>query len=252
MREGIVSLVLSWALACNAATIYVDIDAPNDPGPGDPAVSDPMEDGSQEHPFDEIQEGIDAAVDGNAVLVDAGEYVIYSPVTFRNKAIAVESVSGPEETKIIMAEHPADPLRASVIIFESGETEESVLNGFALERGRGTQVGDDRWESGGGVLCINGSSPVLTNCIISGNGASRAAGVFCRGSSPQLTNCTITENAIIDDDGGGGIDCEQNSCPVLSNCTIIGNSGWLGGGVSCRGSSPVLAPRRNAWRREAI
>ena len=43
---------------------YVDDDAPNDPGPGDPNVSDPDEDGSPEHPFDAIQEGIDAAVDG--------------------------------------------------------------------------------------------------------------------------------------------------------------------------------------------
>ncbi len=266
MRGEIVSLVLSWALACGAATISVDLDAPHDPGPGDPAVSDPMEDGSLEHPFDEIQEGIDAAVDGDAVLVDAGEYVIDSPITFRNKAIAVESVSGPEETKIIMAANSADPLRASVIIFESGETEESVLNEFALEGGRGTKWGDERWESGGGVLCINGSSPVLTNCIISGNGAmgmgggvycangsspvlanciitsnyaSSGGGVFCRGSSPELTSCMITKNCTLDA-FGGGIDCEQNSCPVLSNCTIMGNDGYWGGGVSCRGSSPVL------------
>ena len=41
---------------------YVDDDGVNDPGPGDPTISDPDEDGSIDHPFDSIQEGIDAAI----------------------------------------------------------------------------------------------------------------------------------------------------------------------------------------------
>lgn len=47
----------------------MDDDAPNDPGPGDPGVSDPDEDGSPQHPFDAIQEGINAAADAGFVLV---------------------------------------------------------------------------------------------------------------------------------------------------------------------------------------
>ena len=52
-------------LLANAAfaqtTWYVDDDAPGDPGPGDPVISDPAEDGSAQHPFDAIQEAINAA-----------------------------------------------------------------------------------------------------------------------------------------------------------------------------------------------
>ena len=44
---------------------HVDDDAPGDPGPGDPSVSDPQEDGSSAHPFDAIQEGIDAWRNGD-------------------------------------------------------------------------------------------------------------------------------------------------------------------------------------------
>lgn len=47
-----------------AATIYVD--AGN--------VGDPLEDGSQEHPFDEIQEGLNAAHNGDTVRVASGTY----------------------------------------------------------------------------------------------------------------------------------------------------------------------------------
>ena len=50
-------------------TWYVDNDAPNDPGPGDPTVSDPNEDGSAAHPFDAIQEAVSVAGHGDAVLV---------------------------------------------------------------------------------------------------------------------------------------------------------------------------------------
>jgi len=60
--------------ALSARAIYVDDDGPGDPGPGNAAVSDPQEDGTAEHPFDMIQKGIDAALDGETVIVRDGTY----------------------------------------------------------------------------------------------------------------------------------------------------------------------------------
>jgi len=67
-------MLLAVAVAPAQITWYVDDDAPGDPGPGDPNVSAPLEDGSADHPFDAIQEGIDAAEDGDSVLVADGTY----------------------------------------------------------------------------------------------------------------------------------------------------------------------------------
>ena len=76
-------------------TWYVDDDAPSDPGAGDPTISDPNEDGSAAHPFDAIQEGINAAVNGDTVLVLDGEYtgVGNRALGFDGRLITVRSAS---------------------------------------------------------------------------------------------------------------------------------------------------------------
>ena len=90
-------------------TWYVDDDAPNDLAPGDPTVSDPNEDGSLAHPFDAIQEGINAASDGDDqddhtlhhidrewVMYDVditGLHHVNQPVTLSGPGIAGGSIS---------------------------------------------------------------------------------------------------------------------------------------------------------------
>ncbi len=93
--------------------------------------------------FPEVQQAIDAALLGDLVLVEAGEYVIREPINFRGKAITLQSAMGPRTTVLRMAENPLDPGRASVVIFENHETFETVLEGFTLTGGKGTStVGD--------------------------------------------------------------------------------------------------------------
>ena len=74
MKTAHVSLLIGILLALAPAAVaqttwYVDDDAAGDPSPNDPADSDPLEDGSVAHPFDAIQEGIDAAIVGDQVQV---------------------------------------------------------------------------------------------------------------------------------------------------------------------------------------
>ncbi len=223
----IVALILSgpaWT-----TTIYVDDDAPNDPGHGDPTVSDPLEDGTADHPYDAIQEGIDAAVGGvDDVLVKDGTYtgIGNRDIDFGGKAITLVSDNGAASTIIDCEGTNLEPHRG--FYFHSGETATSVVDGFTITNGGGV-------ESGGGVYC-DGSSPTITNCAITGNNGGvvdHGGGFYCHGSSPMITNCAITGNSSVWY-SGGGIFCSDSSAPTITNCTITGNSaGYAGGGIYC-------------------
>jgi parallel beta-helix repeat protein len=193
--------------------------------------------------YTDIQSAIDAAADGDTVLVKPGEYVITESITFKGKGITVRGEAGSDATTIRMAEAPTYPAHASVVMFESAETNAAALEGVNVTGGDATGYG---W-SGGGVCCRN-SSPTLTNCTIAGNTAFFGGGVSCYSSSPFIANCTISGNSAFV--GGGGVFCVDNSSPILTNCTIVDNSidgiitgyewGLSGGGVNCRDSSPTL------------
>jgi hypothetical protein len=157
--------------------------------------------------FPTIQEAIDAAVDGDRVLVAPGTYV--ENINFLGKGITVTSEEGPEVTII-------DGNQAgSVVTFDSGEGLASVLSGLTITNGQALYPG------GGGILC-NESSPTIINCKIVNNSSTvgGGGGISCWGSSssPIITNCIISENSSII---GGGIFCYYSS-PTISNCTI-----WL-------------------------
>jgi hypothetical protein len=124
-------LVAGLAVTVDADFIYVDDDAPSDPGPGDPSVSDPDENGSPWHPFDAIQEGINAAGDGDTVLVAAGTYTGTGNrrLDFGGKAITVRSESGPESCIIDCEQSSA------AFYLQSGEGSAAVVRGFSITNG---------------------------------------------------------------------------------------------------------------------
>ena len=115
---------------CLAATIHV---------PGD---------------YPKIQAGIDAAQNGDKILVAGGTY--YENINFSGKAIKVTSEKGWDVTVIDGNQS------GSVIRFEKGEGLNSVIEGFTITNGSGTWVGGIfPGYFGGGIFC-NGSSPTMS------------------------------------------------------------------------------------------
>ena len=206
------------------AIIYVDDNALGDPGPGEPALSDPFEDGSAEHPFDAVQEAIDTAVSGDTVLILSGTYTGDGnrDLDFKGKAITVRSAE-PNDPSLVIIDCNAtadDPHRG--FDFHSYETPGSVLEGLTVTGGYHDQ--------GGAIRCSDCARPTVKNCTFRENRASIGGGVYAE-SSPTLTNCTFGSNSA---DGGGGLynNGDASECnPVLTDCTFSQNTVTHNGGA---------------------
>jgi len=167
--------------------MYVDDDAQLDPGPSDSNLSDPNEDGTIEHPYDSIQEAIEAAQDGYKIVVRSGTY--YETIDFLGKSIHLTGFDPNVETQrnqtcpIIDANY-----QDTAITFASGEDPNAQLSGFTITRGYGRY--------GGGIFC-SGSHPRISNCLIIGNRSESLFGggaVYCSSSNAIFDYCTMSGN----------------------------------------------------------
>ncbi|KPK75116.1 MAG: hypothetical protein AMJ79_12490, partial [Phycisphaerae bacterium SM23_30] len=224
-------LVIFCAFLCaprpaGAIDIFVDDNAPLDPAPGDPTESDPSEDGSISHPFDAVQEAIDAAGTNDIVIIADGTYtgVGNRDISFLGKAITIRSANGPENCIIDCQGTSTRPHRG--FIFYSSESSNSILDGLTITNGYSDG-------NGGGIFCQE-SSPAIRNCIIQSNQAKNlGGGIACTlNSFPIIFNCTLTDN--YSKIKGGGIGVFKNCYPIISYCTITNNSTeYGGGGILC-------------------
>jgi len=167
-----------------------------------------------------IQLAIDAAVNGDTVLVAPGAYV--ENIDFKGKAITVMSSNGAEKTIIDGSQNGN-----SIATFKTGEGLNSILDGFCVQNGSAGE--------GGGVFCDNASSPTIMNCVITANTANyNGGGICCKNmSSPMITECTITGN-IVSLYYGGGVYSIVNSSPTIIGCAIMNNMAHShGGGIYC-------------------
>ncbi|NQS98938.1 MAG: right-handed parallel beta-helix repeat-containing protein, partial [candidate division Zixibacteria bacterium] len=176
-----------------------------------------------------IQAGIDAANDGDSVLVADGVYtgVGNKNIDFLGKAIVVISENGAENCVIDCEESGRG------FYFHNGEDSNSVLSGFSIINAYLTG-------SFGGGICCDSSSPTISDCIISGNSTSYGGGgISCTNSNPTISYCAFSDNSAAD---GGGINCITNSSPSITNCTISGNSAsGYGSGIRCDNTSaPII------------
>ncbi|MFH1703446.1 MAG: SBBP repeat-containing protein [Nitrospirota bacterium] len=240
------------ASGSSSAVFNVSSNDPSDPdvtfnvtGQGSPVCTIYV---PQDYPT--IQQAIDAAWDGCTILVSTGNYV--ENINFHGKAIRVKGVgtSGPcgcpEEgmSKVsIMGKY-----NGSVVTFNTGETRNSILEGFTIKNGfatlgGGILIGDASptildcyinknfaYETGGGIYITgNSSSPLIFNTLIVGNfaqaagGQARGGGIYVTdGASPEIQNCTIADNTS-STPGAGGIHVSSDSAPVITDSIIWRN-----------------------------
>ncbi|HPO17279.1 MAG TPA: CARDB domain-containing protein [Candidatus Hydrogenedentes bacterium] len=114
--------------------------------------------------------------------------------------------------------------------------------------GNGLGVQADNAAYGAGLYC-NASSPAIAKCqfitnMISGEGSGLGAGILCtNGSSPTLTNCLMSGNGMapsLKNSWGGAMYADATCGPILMNCTLVRNSANMGGGFFSDNAFPAF------------
>ena len=193
-----------------------------------------------DHPT--IQAAIDAAVDGDTVIVADGTYKGEGNknLDFNGKELTVQSENGPLTT-IIDCENSGRGF-----YFHKGEIEDAKLTGFTITHGRVRDKGgaiyiensaptisnciivnnvaasNSNNSQGGGIYMGNAGSATLVNCVIVRNKSNyEGGGLYIYNTRASLINCTITRNVAIN---GGGLYVRHKPAPTLTNCILWGNT----------------------------
>jgi hypothetical protein len=163
-----------------------------------------------------IQAAIDAANDGDGILVAAGIYV--EQINLNGKAIRLIGTAGPENTTI-------DGNSAWTPIVGANEPIGCLVQGFTIQNGHASGY----WS--GAAIEVNGSSLVVRDCIIRDNRATgygwwASAGFRSQGGAPTLDGCVFINNEIAPIEnisGASAVFHYAGGSIVIRNCEFTKN-----------------------------
>lgn len=243
---GVLALCLSWA--AGAATVFVDVNRPDDSGDGR----------SWETAKRTIQAAVNAAAAGDTVKVRPGVYDEGYGMpsaepdcrnrVYINKALTLESTDGAEATHIVGAYDPDTlgtagllgngPKAVRCVTSAQGSGARVVIRGFTLRDGAShpTAAGqsDLKPNNGGGLRCYNTNDDTwLVDCVVKHCTGVRGGGL----RHGKAVRTRFTGNLAV---GKGGAGCygtfyfcviDGNRTPsggtcvggVYVNCTVVNN-----------------------------
>ncbi len=173
-----------------------------------------------------IQSAIDAAEEGDTVVIEPGVYMGDGnrDLDFKGKAITLRSID-PDDPEIVASTvifcQGSDTENHRGFRFHNNEGADSVLDGFTITGGYASY--------GGAIRCRN-SSPMIANCVFEDNLCSVTGGAMenDKNSNPSLTNCVFRNNS---SEWIAGAVRNHTSSPVFINCLFTGNTALAGGAM---------------------
>jgi hypothetical protein len=230
-REGLMRLLIATTLLAFTSTAMAETWTVDDDGPAD---------------FDNIQAAVDAATNGDEIVVSPGTYGSGNEdvVLVEWENLWIHSSEGAAVTFI-----DGDGKRRGVNYYRASGTLEgfTIRNCYKFPQGAGiwTQgssptinqcvIINNTSGDGGGISCSyssTNSSPLIQDCVIRMNVANnKGGGVYFTGDggNMRLINTIVSEN--VSPGNGGGI-FNINPGTIVTGCTITANqSGQKGGGL---------------------
>jgi parallel beta-helix repeat protein len=239
----------------NSNIIYVNA---QNPGGGDGL--------SWQTAFNNLQDGLDKAQNGNELWVAAGTYIpsdTVGGVSERNKSFLLKrgvalygGFKGSEKSRdqrnwlenktILSGDLNGDDQgfennseNSFHVVIGNGTDSTAVLDGFIISGGNANA---ESWpDDGGGGMSNFEGSPTISKCIFKGNAAFADGGGMRNwgDTHPQIRNCVFTENKATQE--GGGMMNGPDSAPKVINCIFFNNtSGEDGGGMYINESNPLV------------
>jgi len=178
-----------------------------------------------------IQQGFDATVDNDTVLVQPGTY--HENIDFNGRNIVLGSLfltTGDEgfvATTIIDGDSSG-----AAITLSSFESSSAVITGFTITGGGGVQ--------GGGIVCDQ-SGPTISHNLIVENFGESGGGIYCIGADPVISDNRIMANI------SSGIGCYR-SRPKITGNLFMGNISDLGGAIYVENSPEAVITGNNITR----
>lgn len=175
-----------------------------------------------------IQAGVNAAADGDTVILADGTYTSDGnrDVDLQGKAISIQSNFGPEYCIIDCEGSLQENHRAFVSLVPAAEPME--IRGLTIKNGNMPGISPET--CGGAITAVSGTEWEVIDSIFMQNTSPRGGAVYVGGPSiVTVTACQFIQNAAFT---GGAIRGDEGAEMVVTDCQFQNNTATIGGAVA--------------------